>query len=456
MVRFLATTIVLLGSSANAEEENWAVHQSYEYNAAYRPDTNPGKGFVPYPGSYTFPHSMEYRYFGFADLMPEEDTFDFQEVEGYLEACASRGNQGVFRVYFDYPDNETSVPQFLIDAGVSLTVYTDHGGGESPDYDHPALVAAAQDLITALGSTYDGDPRIATIQVGLLGHWGEWHTWPRDDLFPSHKTQMAVLQQFGSAFSQTPILVSQDSLAYEPTHSYGTYELGFHDDAFAEGTLGPDEWMFVPRLQRLNLTQHWKTLPIGGEILPSLQSIIWDVPSGATQDYGECVTATHASWLLNHGAFNNNWSSAKRARAVEGSKQLGYDLFVENVNLTKEGEELAISLTISNRGVAPFYRAWPLILDLDGASPISHQLTVDLSQVLPGEPITYVETLPIPMDLAKPETVTLRAIKPDPRLKPFRFSNPGYDDDRLVISLVNGTATAGMAAEKRPSLNKND
>ena len=27
---------------------------------------------------------------------------------------------------------------------------------------------------------YDGDPRIGFVQLGLLGFWGEWHTYPYD------------------------------------------------------------------------------------------------------------------------------------------------------------------------------------------------------------------------------------------------------------------------------------
>jgi hypothetical protein len=34
--------------------------------------------------------------------------------------------------------------------------------------------------IAALGSRYDGDPRIAFITAGLLGTWGEWHVYPHD------------------------------------------------------------------------------------------------------------------------------------------------------------------------------------------------------------------------------------------------------------------------------------
>ena len=62
-------------------------------------------------------------------------------------------------------------------------VYNDFGNNGvsvSPDYSDPRLVTALEAFITALGRRYDGDPRIGFITLGLIGFWGEWHTWPYD------------------------------------------------------------------------------------------------------------------------------------------------------------------------------------------------------------------------------------------------------------------------------------
>jgi len=34
--------------------------------------------------------------------------------------------------------------------------------------------------LPTLYQRYDGDTRIGYIQLGLLGFWGEWHTWTGD------------------------------------------------------------------------------------------------------------------------------------------------------------------------------------------------------------------------------------------------------------------------------------
>ncbi len=68
------------------------------------PVDNPLKGFLPYRGTYAFPHSMEWFYVPLRDLMSGPSTFTFATgLEPLLSDIASRGHQAVFRVYLDYP-----------------------------------------------------------------------------------------------------------------------------------------------------------------------------------------------------------------------------------------------------------------------------------------------------------------------------------------------------------------
>ena len=56
----------------------------------------------------------------------------------------SWGSSAIVRFYLDYPALPGAaglgVPQYLIDAGVTMTNYTDHGGGQSPDYHDVRLI----------------------------------------------------------------------------------------------------------------------------------------------------------------------------------------------------------------------------------------------------------------------------------------------------------------------------
>ncbi len=406
---------------------------------AQAPAANPMKGFVPYPGNYHFPHSMEYQYVGFADLHPAPNVFNCRAVlEPKLEEIANRGNQAIFRVYLDYPDNSTSVPQYLLDSGLTLTPYTEHGGGQAPNYNHPALVDAMEQLIQELGANYDGDSRLAYWQMGFLGFWGEWHTWPLDELMANRQTQERILTAFSSAFEKTPLLVSQDSFSYEPVHHFTAYGIGFHDDAFTEGTLGPDEWMFVPRLQRFGYSEHWKHFPIGGEVLPAHQATIWSSPSGSPQDFFECVQQTHATWLINHELFEGAFSEAQLANAMQGSRSLGYEITVQAAESALTESSLALRITLQNHGVAPFYGNWPLQISVQDSSGNIHftgNMQYSLSSLLPGEPAIVTEQLAGEFSLSALQDSSLKICvqPPDSRLKPLVFANEGQQGNWLTL-----------------------
>jgi hypothetical protein len=147
-----------------------------------------------------------------------------------------RGHQAVFRIYLDYPSKQTGIPQYLLDAGLITRTYADFGNANisvSPDYQNPLLRQALTNFITAFGARYDGDPRVGFITVGLLGFWGEWHTYPHDAWFASASVQDEVLMTYERAFSQTRLLVRKPAGTNPRSR-----RIGYHDDSFAYQTLG--------------------------------------------------------------------------------------------------------------------------------------------------------------------------------------------------------------------------
>ena len=94
---------------------------------AYSPASvaNPLKGLVPYAGDENvhFPHSLEFNYVGFADLVKGYETFDWQPLEELLNDISSRGHQAVFRIYLEYPEKTNIIPKFLLDDGLKVHKY---------------------------------------------------------------------------------------------------------------------------------------------------------------------------------------------------------------------------------------------------------------------------------------------------------------------------------------------
>ncbi|MGB0592499.1 MAG: hypothetical protein ACPGU1_22675 [Myxococcota bacterium] len=361
---------------------------------------NPLKGFIT---SYAwsapandFPDQMEFLYLPMADVWGADgDTFE-AGLEPLLVAAAARQHQVVLRIYIDYPNKTSGLPGYLAET-VPCSVYSDHGGGCSPDYDHPLLVDAMVALINALGERYDADPRLGVIQVGLLGFWGEWHTWPHTEWFPSLATQEAVLTAFDDAFEVTLLQVRRAAA------NAVSLRIGYHDDSFAYSTLGDIDWFFWPGLITAGADTRWQEVMMGGELRPELQASIFE--EGYTldtyaQDFNTCIQTTHASYMLNYQAFNEGgagYQGDERAAAEASALMMGYTFELTKASISlfglHQGQlDATVTLEITQSGVAPFY--YPLSLGLSSDALDGVALSDgDLSGLLPGEAMTMTVAL---------------------------------------------------------------
>ena len=408
---------------------------------------NPLKGFMPFSGNHgenALPHSMEFFYLPLADLMNGPETFTWDKLESRLDAIAGRGRHAVFRVYLDYPKKAPGTPDFLRHGpdGIPGTAddlrmrsYHEHHNQEislSPDYQNPHLSAALKRFIAAFGARYDGDPRIGFIQLGLLGFWGEWHTYPHHDWFPPLAIQQEILATYDQAFDRTRLLVRVPK-----AESYQDHGIGYHDDSFTHSTLAPPAWHFSGRLAAYGESERWRTQPIGGEIRPENQPAMWldptSVPAG--QDYDRCVAEIRPSWMLAHGAFVRPLTPAARDLAERQSRMLGYEFHISEagIDAAAADRELRITAKLRNTGIAPFYDDWPLeIAVLDGDKQVVHLANPDwsLAGQQPDDPDRpWHHTIPGGTLGSGRHTVLVRVVPPLPGGLPLRFANTTQDAD---------------------------
>ena len=382
---------VLIEQEDTIVKENMDLEVNFTFDLQ-RTAENPLRGFYTnYDWGepvYDFPASLEFAYIPLSELMSGPSNFTFDTgLEPRLVAAEQRAHQLILRPYIDYPNKASGLPSFLEDQ-VEMRSYSDHGGGMSPDYNNSQLRAALSSFIQAFGQAYDGDNRIAVIQLGLLGFWGEWHTWPHSEWFPGDEYLTEILDTYDQSFNHTLLQVRY------PVANSPELNIGFHDDSFAHSTIGDVEWYFHPRLVASGADEHWKNAPIGGELRPEVQQSIFEENSNPQhQNFSQCVEATHASMLLNYAAFSGGLNSTNETKnAEDAALSLGYALHVSHANLSNN----QLNLTIENRGVAPFY--YPLSVQLtDGENTT---LTLELPLYIAGQsysPITFnVSSLQFP------------------------------------------------------------
>ena len=350
------------------------------------PLDNPLKGWCTYTdaGPIDQPYSMVFLYVPWKELEPTRGRYAFDAWERKAwNGPAARGKHVVFRVYIDYPSKPSGLPDWLRESGVKLTPYTDYGGGESPDYNDPRMVDAMQKLIAALGKRYNSNPRVAFVQFGLLGFWGEWHTYPRTELFASDATVAKVLDAAHRAFPDKKVMNRYPS-GYAGRQSW----LGFFDDLFPEDTDGKEDWQFLPRLRASGRQEAWKTVPFGGEMVPhAAKTLLGDGYAMMMKRLED----GHFTWV---GPYSPAIASITEPDLLANChamvRRMGYEYRLEEIRLpgdVRKGDTVEINVAGTNQGVAPFYYRWPVemaLVDVQGRLAQRWPVDIDIRKWLPG------------------------------------------------------------------------
>ena len=414
------------------------------------PVANPLRGLVPYASDSNdhFPHSMEFNYIGFAELMSGYDEFDWRPLENLLNQIAGRRHQAVFRIYLEYPGKSNVIPKFLLADGLKVHRYLNTNTQpsppakvETPDYEDKNLRRALRNFIAALGKKYDGDPRIGFVTAGLLGTWGEWHTYPKEELFASKTVQTEVMDAYEAAFRVTPVLLRYPAgEANRGKASNAGRPFGYHDDSFAWSTLDTgkkeDDWFYMAALKKAgpSAMEKWRMHPIGGEIRPEAWGKVFDSNPGERniQDFRKCVEQTHASWLMDTGMFKKGADQERRKRAEVEARRLGYEFHVPALNVSRENNKLTIQLELQNRGVAPFYYDWKAEYGLiaNGKVHKTSASTGKLTGLLPGDVSQVWRDVIDLSDLSQGKYyLAVRVPNTMPNGLPLKFSNETQDRD---------------------------
>lgn len=347
------------------------------------PVNNPLKGWCPYTdaGPIKQPYSMVFQYISWRELEPNRGDFRFDEWERKWDEGAGKGKHIVLRMYIDYPTKPSGLPDWIRKAGVKETQYSDYGGGMSPDYHDPIMVAAMERLIEALGKRYNRNPRIAFIQLGLLGFWGEWHTYPRTELYASANTEAKIVDAYHRAFPDKMLMV-RNANGYSGRQSW----LGFHDDMFPEDTDNGMEWSFLAGLRKAGRANNWQRAVVGGEMVPG-KAEQW-----LTGDFAKTqamLDASHFTWVGPYCPALDDSSEPKFLRQSEALVQrMGYNFQMTEIkHPSRINKSAKISLSGNNTGVAPFYYPWPVELALLNAADQAvsvHKTKWDIRKWQPG------------------------------------------------------------------------
>ena len=344
--------------------------------------------------------TMVMSYIPWDDLENDEsDTID--DIADYCDKrWRGKDADGNWHSYEEY--NIKVIPRVYLRFPTDFGTFYGLGGDHWPadmkagDMTSSQFDARLKRLIERLGKLWDNDSRVAYVQMGIFGTWGEQHG-------------TGVPSQIGKYFTEN-FKNKQVQVRYYDDSMWSDYSFGQYNDSIGDMKTDPDKW---------------PTCAIGGE--PA-----YDYGSGVANIHGDCphvtstdreytyntanmIRKTHAVYLTWCGdnAYGTRWSEngdphgegldyyyQNKAVLDEGAqiiqKELGYRYVISEFSYTKKvlpGENLDVAFKVQNQGSAPMYYNWPVQVSLK--DPDSGEIvwndtfkSVDIREWQPGNEYT--------------------------------------------------------------------
>ena len=350
---------------------------------------NPLTGYAP-NAEYTEvaeKYSLVYVDVTWRELEPEEGIFTFDEIDGenQLVRWRAEGKRVVFRFVLDKPGDTAhmDIPDWLYEKtdGAGYAYNNSYGKGFSPDYSNSYIIEKHADAIKALGDYYGGDDFFAYIELGSLGHWGEWHVnygsgIPR---LPNEEIRDRYIKPYISAFPNSRILMRR-SFTPVREYSFGVYNDMTGDEKATLEWLG---WLekggtFTQTGEKNALVavhNIWNTAPVGGEFTSSV-SMDWLLRYHLDETL-ELVKKSHMTFIGPKMPSKDIYAEG----AGEVLKNIGYRFRISKAKFRAsfDGKRLKVTLDWTNDGAAPIYWDWEAYLYiLDAEDNIIEKNIVDI------------------------------------------------------------------------------
>jgi len=240
-------------------------------------------------------------------------------------------------------------------------------------------------LIQKLGKAWDNDSRVAYVEMGLIGHWGEMEFPDTND-----EIKAAIAAQFIASFQNKLVMIR-----WPNTYNDGIYNFGYYWDSFAH----QDQEYYAFHLN--NTSPRWKTAVIGGETAYNWGNV--QIQAGKTPDESlskpihrdyiidriRKLHANHLGWISEYDERNDS----VRVGAEIMQKALGYRFVISEVTYPgriDSGAKFTVSFKVRNTGSSPFYYNWPVevsLLDPKTKQPVWKQTcrNLDIRTWMPGD-----------------------------------------------------------------------
>ncbi|MGC9327000.1 MAG: DUF4832 domain-containing protein [Candidatus Hinthialibacter sp.] len=328
------------------------------------------------------PTSLAYFRIYWKFIEPEQDQYRWDMIDKALQTARQRGQTLLLRIAPYGTGSERDVPDWyrkLVGPEQDLPVEK-----WQTDPENPLYIEHFGGMILDMGERFDGHPDLESVDLSIVGAWGEGAGSDR----LTQKTREALVDCYLHAFPNTHLIML---LTDAKTNKYGLSQrhVGWRVDCL--GDLGgfSSTWChmydYYPQaIINFGMEDAWKKAPVSLEVCWVMQhwkDMGWDV------DY---IIDQSLKWHIS--SFNAKSSPVPaewRPHVERWLKKMGYRLALRKFtypSTVQAGEALAFTSWWENLGVAPCYHPFPLALRLKNeTTEVILPTSADIREWLPGD-----------------------------------------------------------------------
>lgn len=360
---------------------------------------NPVEGFRFTPDSKTWNHpdsGVFYCGTRWKEIEIDDGVYDWSDLDRKLEMAAAMGCTAVVRIapyalaeHEDIPawlrqrvPEEPEFPFWRIDPNTT---------------DYPKLWAR---LIRAFAARYDGHPVISSVDMAIVGAWGEGGGTE----FMEYSAMETIIRAYVDGFRHTPL----QSLLHDPRSLRCIRDcrakVGFRVDCLGDmGGFHGERWShmldFYPEnIENFEMGDAWRDAPVVFEACWHMNDWYlqgWDI------DY---IIDESLKWhISSYNSKGTTVPEAWRESVERWVRRMGYRFEIHELAWNSEaaaGEDWNAQMLVLNTGVAPCYHNYSPVIRLCGAGRTADiPLDEDIRTWMPDEEHFSRWTIRIPENL---------------------------------------------------------
>ena len=296
------------------------------------------------------------------------------------------------------------------------------------DPEDPRYVKHFTKMIKILGKRYDGHPDLESVDVSIVGAWGEG----AGSALLTDKTRQALVDAYIDSFKKTPLVML---LTDKKTNSYALSkaDVGWRVDCLGDmGGFSPT-WShmndYYPQaIINFGVKDAWEKAPVTLEVCWVMQhwkDMGWDVDYTIDESLKWHISSFNAK---SSPVPKEWWPAVNRWLG-----KMGYRFVLRKFtypSVVNPNSKLSFTSWWDNKGVAPCYKKFPLALRLKNDEKAEILLTnADITTWLPGDNL-YDDTVLVSADMPIGEYyLQIGIIDPQSNKPKVKLAISGKQDD---------------------------